>query len=120
MDRCDGRVIHLGDLDVFFVLINLFSKFLLQLECCYKREKMVKLLYSGSNVHSYWSFYRFLCPFVTCKIWFSSARNNFTMSMDYDEIIYYDINIYYTGPLPLALNSYFIGIDIFIYSIYPV
>jgi hypothetical protein len=37
-----------------------------------------------------------------------------------DEIIYYDINIYYTGPLPLALNSYFIGIDIFIYSIYPV
>ena len=35
-----------------------------------------------------------------------------------DEIIYYDINIYYTGPL--ALNSYFIGIDIFIYSIYPV
>jgi hypothetical protein len=24
MGRCDGRVIHLGDLDVFFVLINLF------------------------------------------------------------------------------------------------
>jgi hypothetical protein len=35
MGRCDRRVIHLGDLDVFFVLINLFSKFLLQLECCY-------------------------------------------------------------------------------------
>jgi hypothetical protein len=30
MGRCDGRVIHLGDLDVFFVLINLFSKFLLR------------------------------------------------------------------------------------------
>ena len=48
-----------------------------------RKEKRVKLLYSGSNVHSYWSFYRFLCPFVTCKIWFSSARNNFTMSMDW-------------------------------------
>jgi hypothetical protein len=42
MGRCDGRVIHLGDLDVFFVLINLFSKFLLQLECCYKRQHQNK------------------------------------------------------------------------------
>jgi hypothetical protein len=42
MGRCDGRVIHLGDLDVFFVLINLFSNFLLQLECCYKRQHQNK------------------------------------------------------------------------------
>ena len=38
IDNCDGRVIHLGDMDIFFVLTNIFSKFLLHLECCYNRH----------------------------------------------------------------------------------
>ena len=41
--HCDGRVIHLGDFDIFFVLINIFSKFLLHLECCYKRHIKISI-----------------------------------------------------------------------------
>jgi hypothetical protein len=29
----DRRITHLGDLDISFVLLNIFSKFLLHLEC---------------------------------------------------------------------------------------
>jgi hypothetical protein len=42
-DHCDGRVIHLGDLDIFFVPINIFSTFLLHLECCYKRHIKISI-----------------------------------------------------------------------------
>jgi hypothetical protein len=41
--HCDGRVIHLGDMDIFFVLTNIFSKFLLHLECCYNRQEYLCL-----------------------------------------------------------------------------
>jgi hypothetical protein len=33
INHCDRRITHIGDLDISFVLLNTFSKFLLQLEC---------------------------------------------------------------------------------------
>ena len=60
-----------------------------------------------------WCYMVFLFIFFS----FSDAPSPCASSLD-NEIIYYDINTYYAGPL--ALNSYFISIDIFIYSIYPV
>ena len=33
INHCDRRITHLGDLNTSFVLLNIFSKFLLHLEC---------------------------------------------------------------------------------------
>jgi hypothetical protein len=33
INHCDRRITHLGDLDISFVLLNIFSKFILHLEC---------------------------------------------------------------------------------------
>ena len=33
INHCDRRITHLGDLDISFVLLNIFSTFLLHLEC---------------------------------------------------------------------------------------
>jgi hypothetical protein len=33
INHCDRPITHLGDLDISFLLINIFSKFLLHLEC---------------------------------------------------------------------------------------
>ena len=33
INHCDRRITHLGDLNISFVLLNIFSKFLLHLEC---------------------------------------------------------------------------------------
>jgi hypothetical protein len=34
INHCDRRITHLSDLDISFVVLNIFSKFLLHLECC--------------------------------------------------------------------------------------
>ena len=33
INHCDRIITHLGDLDISFVLLNIFTKFLLHLEC---------------------------------------------------------------------------------------
>ena len=42
INHCDRRITHLSDTDIFFVLFNLSSKFLLYLECYLVSPKMYK------------------------------------------------------------------------------
>ena len=43
INHSDRRSTHLGDLDISFVLLNIFSKFLLHLECYQGRIQDFKL-----------------------------------------------------------------------------